>query len=34
MSMETVLIAFIAVAFCAFAVTLYWADWQTGKLGQ
>ncbi len=33
MSTEIVLIAFIAVAFCAFAATLYWADLQTRGAG-
>jgi hypothetical protein len=32
--METVVLALIATAFCAFAATLYWADLQTRELGK
>jgi hypothetical protein len=34
MPMEITLIAFIAVGFCVFAGTLYWADLQTRGLGK
>jgi hypothetical protein len=32
--MEIVVLALITTAFCAFAVTLYWADLQTRGVGK
>jgi hypothetical protein len=32
--METIVLALIVTAFCAFAVTLYWADLQTRGVGK
>jgi hypothetical protein len=34
MSMQTILIGFIATGFCLFAATLYWGDLQTRGLGK
>jgi hypothetical protein len=34
MSMHTLVLAMIVIAFAAFAATLYWADLQTRNLGR